>query len=91
LAPVPVSGLADHEIEPDVALPGADDAPLAGKAVLLLVLPPAAVLLLPLLPQPARTTTPAAPTIAVSCQPLTRRLTRDLRDPIFPPLKVVIP
>src|SRR5580704_14870042 len=91
LAPVPVSGLADHEIEPDVALPGAVDAPLlVGAAVLLLVLPPAAVLL-PLLPQPARTTTPAAPTIAVSCQPLTRRLARDLRDPIFPPLKVVIP
>ena len=89
---MPVSGLADHEIEPDVALPGADDAPLAGKAVLLLlVLPPAAALLLPLLPQPARTTTPAAPTIAVSCQPLTRRLPGDLRDPIFPPLKVVIP
>ena len=43
-APVPVSGLADHTIEPDVALPGADEAPLAGKLVLLLVL-----LLVPLL------------------------------------------
>ena len=91
LAPVPLSGLADHEIEPDVALPGATDAPLVvGAAVLVLVPPPPAALLLPLLPQPARTTTPAAPTRAVSCQPLTWRLAGYLRDPIFPPLKVVI-
>src|SRR5215475_10022039 len=82
LAPVPLSGLADHEIEPDVALPGAVDAPLlVGTAVLVPVLPPLG--LVPLLPQPARTTTPAAPTRAVSCQPLTWRLPGYLRDPIF--------
>src|SRR5215475_13074632 len=83
LAPVPLSGLADHEIEPDVALPAAFDAPLlVGAAVLVPVLPPPAAVV-PLLPQPARTTTPAAPTRAVSCQPLTWRLPGYLRDPIF--------
>ena len=91
LAPVPVSGLADHEIEPDVALPGAVDAPLVVGAAVLVLVPPLAAELLPLLPQPARTTTPATPTRAVSCQPLTWRLPGYLRDPIFPPLKVVIP
>jgi hypothetical protein len=92
LAPVPLSGLADHENEPDVALPGAVDAPLlVGNAVLLLmvvVVPPPA--LVPLLLHPARTNAPAAPTRAVSCQPLTWRLPGYLRDLRFPPLKVVI-
>ena len=93
LAPVPVSGLADHTIEPDVALPGADDAPLAARPCCCCAAAAGGgvLLLLPLLPQPARTNAPAAPTRAVSCQPLRWRLPGYLRDPIFPPLKVVIP
>ena len=74
VAPAPAIGLADHTIEPDVADPVADEvAP-----------PPAAVLLLPPLlpPQPARATAPAAPTTAVSCQPLRGRLPGYLRDPM---------
>src|SRR5690348_13335786 len=82
-------GLADQVIVPDVALPGADDVPPAGKAVLLLVLPVPALLLLPLLLQPARAIAPAAPTTAVSCQPLRERLSGHLRDPMCPPLNVV--
>src|SRR6516162_1673512 len=80
VAPLPAIGLADQTIEPDVPDPVADCvAPV----------PPGA--LVPLLLQPARATAPAAPTTAASCQPLTWPLAGYLRDPIFPPLKVVIP
>ena len=63
-----------------MALPGADDVPPAGKAVLLLLLllvlllPVPLLLLLPLLLQPARASAPATPTTAVRCQPRTGRL-----------------
>src|ERR1700733_10653317 len=58
---------------PDVALPGADDEPLAGRAVLELVLPVPVLLLLLLLLQPATASAPTAPARAASCQPLSRR------------------
>src|SRR5690242_7818524 len=82
-------GLADQVIVPDVALPGADDVPPAGAPVLVPVLPDGG-LLVPLLLQPARAIAPAAPTTAVSCQPLRERLPGYLRDPMYPPLYVVI-
>jgi hypothetical protein len=56
------------------------------------VAPPAAELLLPLLPQPARASAPTTPTRAVTCQLLTERLPAYLRDLALvmrPPLKVV--
>ncbi len=68
-------GLADHTIEPDVALPGAADVLVDTGVVLLLVL-----LLLLLLLQPATASAPTAPTRAASCQLLRERLTADLRD-----------
>src|ERR1700758_1856653 len=64
LAPVPVSGLADHTIEPDVALPGADDAPPAGAlaaALLAAVLAALVPLVVLLLLQPARASAPTTP------------------------------
>jgi hypothetical protein len=83
-------GLADQVIVPDVALPGADDVPPAGALVLVLVLVlPAPPVVVPLLLQPARAIAPAAPTTAVSCQPLRERLPGYLRDPMCPPLNVV--
>jgi hypothetical protein len=82
-------GLADQVIVPDVALPGAADVPPAAVLVpvAVLVAPPVPV---PLLLQPARAIAPAAPTTAVSCQPLRERLPGYLRDPMCPPLSVVI-
>jgi hypothetical protein len=76
VAPLPAIGLADQTIEPDVVDPVADDAPPAGADVVLL-LPPVVVLLLL---QPARTSAPATPTRAVSCQLLTGRLPGSLID-----------
>jgi hypothetical protein len=74
---------------PDVADPEAVEVAPPVVPVLLLLLPPLLLLLPPLL-QPARATAPTAPTTAVSCQPRMGRLPGYLRDPIIPPLKVVI-
>jgi hypothetical protein len=68
-------GLAHQSMVPDVALPGAVDDPLAGSAVLellVLVLVPVLLLLLLLL-QPATASAPTDPARATSCQPLSRR------------------
>jgi len=75
-------GLADHTIEPDVALPGADDDPAAAGALLLLL-----VVVLLLL-QPATASAPTAPARAASCQPLGRRdeYLTDLCRAIYAPL-----
>jgi len=89
LAPVPLSGLADQTIEPDVVEPMLLVA--AGLLVLLLVLLLAAVLLLLLL-QPATLRAPTTPTRAVTCQPFRRRLPGwliDLACVMRPPLYVV--
>jgi hypothetical protein len=59
-------GLADHTIEPDVALPAAADVLVDTGVVLLL-------LLLLLLLQPATASAPTAPARAASCQLLSRR------------------
>jgi len=68
--PLVLIGLAHQVMLPDVALPGADDDPPDTGAVL----PPApALLLLPLLLQPATARAPTAPAIAASCQFLSRR------------------
>jgi len=88
LAPVPLSGLADQTIEPDVVEPMLLVA--AGLLVLLLVLLLAAVLLLLL--QPATLRAPTTPTRAVTCQPFRRRLPGwliDLACVMRPPLYVV--
>ena len=61
-----VMGLADHMIEPDVAVPAAADVPLDGELVLVPVL---VLLVLLLLLQPATASAPTIPTRAVSCQP----------------------
>jgi hypothetical protein len=70
--PLVLIGLAHQLMVPDVALPGADDDPLAGNAVLELVLV-ALLLLLLLLLQPATARAPTAPAKPTSCQPLNRR------------------
>src|SRR5215472_15778902 len=64
--PPALIGLAHQLIEPDVALPGADEEPPAGAPVLVPVLPVLGPLLLPLLLQPARASAPVTPTRAVS-------------------------
>jgi hypothetical protein len=73
-----VIGLAHQVIEPDVALPAADDEPPAGaEAVPVLV---GLLLLLLLLLQPAAASAPTAPTRVASCQLLMERLAAYLRD-----------
>jgi len=69
-----VMGLADHTIEPDVAEPAADDVPLDGELVLVLVL----LVLVLLLLQPATPSAPTTPTRAATCQLLSERLPRYL-------------
>src|SRR5580704_9574602 len=59
-----VIGLADHTIEPDVALPAAADVAVDTGVLLLL--------LLLLLLQPATASAPTAPAMAASCQLLRR-------------------
>jgi hypothetical protein len=59
-----VIGLADHTIEPDVALPAAEDVAVDTGVLLLL--------LLLLLLQPATASAPTAPAMAASCQLLRR-------------------
>jgi hypothetical protein len=63
--PLVLIGLAHQLIEPDVADPLADAVPLA---VGVLVLPPPAALLLPLLLQPLKASAPATPAAAATCQ-----------------------
>src|SRR5215469_1386316 len=71
-----VIGLAHQVIEPDVAVPAAEDEPPAGaEAVPVLV-----VVGLLLLLQPAAASAPTAPSRAASCQLLTERLAAYLRD-----------
>jgi hypothetical protein len=72
-----VIGLAHQVIEPDVAVPGADDVPPDGAVVPVLV---PLLLLLLLLLQPATASAPTAPTIAASCQLLMERRAACLRD-----------
>jgi hypothetical protein len=89
--PLVLIGLAHQVMVPDVALPGADDDPLAGKAVLeleLVPVPPLLLLLPPLLLQLVRASAPTAPTSAASCQLLMERFAGDLREvapTILPP------
>src|SRR6202167_1533762 len=71
--PLVLIGLAHQSIVPDVALPGAADVPLAGNAVLELVVPLALVPLLLLLLQPAMASAPTAPARATTPQLLGRR------------------
>ena len=61
-------------IEPEVALPGADEAPPAGAALVAVLLLVPLLLVVLLLLQPATASAPIAPTRAVSCQPLMGRL-----------------
>jgi hypothetical protein len=88
--PLVLIGLAHQVMVPDVALPGGDDVPLAGNAVLELVLVPLLLLLLPLLLQPATASAPTAPTRAASCQLLMERFAEYLREDapiILPPTR----
>src|SRR5580693_292986 len=88
LAPVPVSGLADHTMLPDVAEPVAE---LVGEATAVdeLVLPPRApvpvvLLLPPLEPQAASARTPAAAS-ATPTPPRRMKTAPSRRRDIFPP------
>jgi hypothetical protein len=71
-----VIGLAHQVIEPDVALPAADDEPPAGAEAVPVLVPVVVLLLL----QPAAASAPTAPTMAASCQLLMERLLAYLRD-----------
>jgi hypothetical protein len=72
-----VIGLAHQLMEPDVALPGADDVPPAGAVALPPAVPLVVVLLLL---QPAAASAPTAPTMTASCQVLMERRAAYLRD-----------
>src|SRR5215469_5951113 len=73
-----VIGLAHQLMEPDVALPAADDEPPAGaEAVPVPVLVAVGLLLLL---QPAAASAPTAPTMTASCQVLMERRAAYLRD-----------
>ena len=91
LAPVPLSGLADQTIEPDV-VEHAGAARGRGAAAAALLLLALLLLLELLLPQPAMPRAPTTPTMAVSCQPFRWRLPGwliDLARIMRPPLYVV--
>jgi hypothetical protein len=74
LAPVPDSGLADQTMLPDVVEP----MPLVDPELGVLELP--LVVLVPLLPQPARASAPTTPTRAVTRQRLAELLPTYLSD-----------
>src|SRR6516162_8480631 len=75
-----VIGLAHQLMEPDVALPAADDEPPAGAEALPVLVPVLVAVGLLLLLQPAAASAPTAPTMTASCQVLMERRAAYLRD-----------